>query len=565
MIAGELAKRAVAQIGARLHAVFGNKIDVSDCKSTIPADRDVLYNSRALAGLYLKNELPLSGAAAAKSITDGGKDGGIDAVAWNESSKTLFIVQSKWKQNPQKGLELGDFLKMKSGIARLLELDATYFNPKITSAFQVVKEALNDIDTRLKVVLVHTSAQPLSTEIIEEVKALSHELNQYDKAFFTFYECGLSNISNIARAEARSANINLEVLLKNFGYSTGPYRAFYGELAATDAADWYSKYKDALFAENLRFVLPSSDVNQAILETIQKRPEAFWYYNNGITAVCREISKRPIGGADSSSGVFDVEGVSIVNGAQTVGSIYAAAQDGVNLEKVKLQVRFIPLKEAPEDFGSNVTRTNNTQNSLAPMDFVALDPNQERLAGELRNLGVQYAYRRGETIKDNEKGIDLREATLALACANADLKYAVYAKRYISGLWEDIRKEPYTIIFNEKVSGRYLWALVRLARSIDARITELAEHKEGRERLVLVHGNRFLMHMAFCQIDLSSLDKKGAKLPPKTKQALEIASDLGPKLVNVLNEKFQESYPGNIFKNQEKQDELKLSLSEKLF
>ena len=296
---------------------------------------------------------------------------------------------------------------------------------------------------------------------------------------------------------------------------------------------WYEEFSAGLFAENLRFVLANSEVNQGIVETIEKRPDLFWYFNNGITVVCRTILKKAIGGADKASGVFDVEGMSVVNGAQTIGAMHAAKSQGTSLDAVRVQARFIALADAPGDFGADITRTNNTQNNLTPVDFVALDPNQERLAGELRNLGVQYAYRRGDVISDAAAGFDIREATVALACASPELRLAVYAKRYISGLWEDIKKDPYTAIFNESVTGRYLWGLVRIEREIEEALNQAAAHKFGRERLILVHGNRFIAHCVFRFVDISGIGKKGAKVKRKIEEAKNAAN-----LVVLLCHKF---------------------------
>jgi hypothetical protein len=44
-------------------------------------------------------------------------------------------------------------------------------------------------------------------------------------------------------------------------------------------------------------------VNNLVLETITDNPANFWYFNNGVTALCESIDKAPAGGV---KGVFDV-------------------------------------------------------------------------------------------------------------------------------------------------------------------------------------------------------------------------------------------------------------------
>lgn len=87
------------------------------------------------------------------------------------------------------------------------------------------------------------------------------------------------------------------------------------------------------------------------MQSVLTTPERFWYLNNGITALCDRIRKKPIGGADRKIGEFTCEGVSIVNGAQTVGSITTArAKDPEAVSNARVAVRFISLENCPRTF-----------------------------------------------------------------------------------------------------------------------------------------------------------------------------------------------------------------------
>jgi hypothetical protein len=135
-----------------------------------------------------------------------------------------------------------------------------------------------------------------------------------------------------------------------------------------------------------------------------------------------------------------------------------------------------------------------------------------------------------------------------------------YAKRYISGLWEDIKKDPYTAIFNEKVTGRSLWALVRLEKEIERQLLNASATRWGREKLILVHGNRFVAHIVLNRADLSKIGNKGAKTKSKLDEVRKLTSDIAGGLLHILTTDYLESYPGNLFKNQDKQEELKVKL-----
>ena len=174
-----------------------------------------------------------------------------------------------------------------------------------------------------------------------------------------------------------------------------------------------------------------------------------------------------------------------------------AKSEGADLNNVFVHLRIISLAGTPENFATDVTTANNTQNDLSPIDFVAADSHQDRIRREASQLGLIYTYRRGDKDPSPETGFTIREATIAAACASGELRLAVSAKRYISGLWENTKKEPYTKLFNDNTSAEWLWDAVRIGRSVDNALENKSKSLEGRERLVAVHANRFILFKVF--------------------------------------------------------------------
>jgi AIPR protein len=86
--------------------------------------------------------------------------------------------------------------------------------------------------------------------------------------------------------------------------------------------DLYHRYKTDLFSANLRGYLGSresdSNINNGIKTTAYEQPGNFYVYNNGITALVLdyELGRRLKGGRK-----LKINGISIVNGAQTTGSL----------------------------------------------------------------------------------------------------------------------------------------------------------------------------------------------------------------------------------------------------
>ncbi|MGJ7852710.1 AIPR family protein [Escherichia coli] len=57
-------------------------------------------------------------------------------------------------------------------------------------------------------------------------------------------------------------------------------------------------------------------------KTLSEKPENFWYYNNGITAVYSDVEESMINLSTSRKyGLFSFKSLSIINGAQTVSTI----------------------------------------------------------------------------------------------------------------------------------------------------------------------------------------------------------------------------------------------------
>src|SRR5271169_4829563 len=99
------------------------------------------------------------------------------------------------------------------------------------------------------------------------------------------------------------------------------------------------------------------------METIQDKPENFFYYNNGISALCEEYNFNP------KTKKLKIKKLQIVNGAQTVGAI----KNGIHsrLKDVLVWVKLTAIKHSSKERGvaAALIKTNNTQNKLRVPDF----------------------------------------------------------------------------------------------------------------------------------------------------------------------------------------------------
>ena len=407
----------VDQIAQRLHQIFDELVIVPPRKGASEADTEQHFLTRSFSALALLEHSDANVSDSASSITDGGEDDGIDAIYVSENHKKIYLIQSKWLNNTQKGVQLNEFTRFRDGTKRLISLAWDERNSGLHAYKDDVERMLKDIDTEIVMVLAHTSEQPLSQDIVRATDEFLGEQNKFGE-LISFKEFTLREAREVARSRTRPENINATIMLANWGLIERPYKAAYGAVAALDVVAWHNEHEDRLFAENLRYGIEKSEVNDGIRATAHEEPESFWYFNNGITAICEDISKQPVGGNSTDSGVFDVKKISIINGAQTASSLSRAHKEGADLTSVKIHMRIISLAGTNENFATAVTTANNTQNDLNPVDFVAADPNQDRLRREAAQIGLVYTYRRGEEEPAKDNGFTIRTATIAAACAS---------------------------------------------------------------------------------------------------------------------------------------------------
>jgi len=484
--------------------------------------------------------------ASCEAIVDGPDDNGIDGIFYDTDERCLYFIQSKFHHDGNGTLDLGDTLKFLQGVKDIINARFERFNQKVLDQKETIMDHLLDAQTRFCLVVVHTGSQNISAHCQSSLDEFLDEYNDVSE-IFRLSVLNQKSLHDYISLGASGAPFNVDVVLHNWCDVKEPFLAFYGQIAASDLTDWYERHGRLLFSPNIRVYLGETDVNEGITETLHNVPERFWYFNNGITILCDDIKKKPIGGSGHETGIFECSNLQVVNGAQTVGSIHKSAKYiPDHLEKAKVWVRMISLSEAPGELAKTITMTNNTQNRIEKRDFVSLDPEQKRIHEEMSLEGIIYLYKSGEMRDPDKEGFDLTEATVARACLQSDIQMAVQAKREIGKLWDDIEKAPYKVLFNNSVTGPQLWRLVKIARLVEKFVASEKNTTSGREKLMITHGNRFLLHLVYQSIDTGQLD------PDTELRKDEIIATISSCFVNLktkTDDLFPESILGSLFKN----------------
>lgn len=387
----------INRIKKHLKTTFEGKIDVSDCREQ---EKECKFYSRALAALAIFHMCPCTEEEAAASVVDDYDDGGIDAIFWDNKSQRVYFVQSEFHEGGQKTVELGKVLKFQKGFDQIIgQNNFDGLNAKIRARESELKQIATDTNCRFILCVIHTGANKMHDTVRGAIEDFMKSANDVTDDMVTLCEYNQSQVYNIAIGAQQKSEIDLRIDLLHWGFVDEPYRAYYGQIPLVEILAWKAN-GSSLFDRNIRRILRESEVNDKIRTTLKKEPDKFWYFNNGITILCESISKEPIGLSRKDSATFKCCGVAVVNGAQTVGAIWDIDKEGpaavAQLNGATVHVRLIDLSGCPNEFYTKVTRNTNTQNEIRGRDFASLDPNQSRLATELRAEGITYVFKTGD-------------------------------------------------------------------------------------------------------------------------------------------------------------------------
>ncbi|ACV79025.1 AIPR family protein [Nakamurella multipartita] len=538
----------VTQIERRLDDTVNKHIDMSD----VPFTGDQLRASslsRGLAAFIVMKVANVDPLTAANSVTDEGGDNGIDAVIALALERRIVMVQAKWASDSRGSAEKADILKFRKGVDDFVSGDWSKFGPKFNAKKSELEPLLYDPSLRIEMIFCHLGTGVLSAESALLMDEYLDDMNNPTE-IGSFLYLNQGQVHRMLVDDVVKTKVNLDVELSDWGTLEQEPIAFYGHVSGETIAGWYIENGSSLLSQNVRVLIPDSEVNDGLVATLTDTPGKFWYFNNGLTVLCDRISKAPLGGADRRLGRFTVEGASIVNGAQTAGSLARFSAAAGDLAEVRVLVRFISLENSPADFAKDVTRATNTQNRIGGREFVALDPEQARLRDEFAVAGMTYAFRTGEEAPSPSDGCDVVEATVGLACLHS-AQLATQAKREISRLWDDISRAPYRTLFNPSTNYVRVWRSIQVLRMTEDLLRRAREKLDGREKLIATHGNRVVLHLLFRRCDTSSIGDPDHDWESELEKIKGEFEGILEKVFAIVEGEFP-GYPASLFKNASK-------------
>lgn len=459
--------------------------------------------SRSLAAYTIVGMSCVTDDIGAVTVVDAPDDFGIDSIFFDRRNSRLLVVQAKFKIGGAAPNQ-DETLKTINGLRKLINKDLSGFNSEFQDKFDEIEEALDTPGVIIHLVLSCLGEQP-NNHSANDLNAFKVELNNLnDRMDWEF--CSLTKLCQFLDEEQAIASVPVHLTLINNSIVTTPRKAVYGQIKATDLAALVQQHGTKLFQRNIRHYLGSVSVNTSIQETVQRKPANFFYLNNGITALATRITQSGNGQS------YRLEGFSIVNGAQTAGSI--AISENIS-ENALVMMTIIEIGDGADDIGIKITKARNYQNVVRGIDFAGLDPQQERLRQELASIGIRYHYRPSAEAKGiKTDSIKVEEAALALACMSFPLytsydlsqhkvrgqrrengiEYISAAKKEIGRIWE-AEGTFYSKIFTDSLSGIKLCRIVNVFRFLDKILAEYEATERGNyeRRMFFRHGRYFIM------------------------------------------------------------------------
>lgn len=212
---------------------------------------------------------------------------------------------------------------------------------------------------------------------------------------FTAYTSG--GIPCLKAGSAASADRN-EAVEEGADF-VGSYQSYLCMIPGSVLADIYDQYGSQLLESNVRsFLTTKVAVNKKIRTTILSTPEMFFAYNNGVSAIAKNLVFEETAQGLRLTKASDFQ---IINGGQTTASLSSARlKDNASLEHIYVQMKLTEINEADsersEKLIENISRSSNSQNKVSEADFFASHPFHRRMEQISRRIfapakgGAQY-------------------------------------------------------------------------------------------------------------------------------------------------------------------------------
>ena len=343
---------------------------IKESVDEIKENYDYKNLSNAFIHWYLKNHLFLEEQEIGEAIIDGFGDNGIDAILLNEEEKELTVMQFKFPNDINginSEISQGDILKTFHGFNLLINKT---MNQESNIQFNQFKERINDMDIfSFKIYFVGFNKGIESTPNKELVENFARNFKKDYGSELQIKIHEKSNISNIYEKMNRKNNLEITLSYKQlasaYDIDSMNIKSYVGLVNGESLISSIKNSIETIFDENIRLYEGKTSVNNSIKGTASnpEESEMFYFYNNGVTIICDKVNNSP------NKLSVSLKGVSIVNGCQTVTSLYDLYIQNKLEKGVDILTRIIEISDYNERM--KITEYLNSQNPIKDSYFIA--------------------------------------------------------------------------------------------------------------------------------------------------------------------------------------------------
>jgi hypothetical protein len=359
-------------------------------------DRDLDTPTEAFTRLALQTILRLNDDEIEDAITEGGMDGGLDAI--HIEGRNVHFLNTKYTtefENTKKNFPESGIDKVIVTIESIYggSLKQETINTAVWDKYQEIRHLFEEGPLHFKIYFVSNKLKPVQ----HAIRKLENALIKYRFIDFIYYDQE-DIVTTIIERKIKKINGSLTFIDKmHFEKSDGPIKTVIGTVAAKDIISLISdeadprKINEDIFNQNIRLYKPAHRINQAIIKSaLDDYNFQFFYLNNGITLLCDECDYTP----HTRSPNVPLRNVQIINGGQTTHSIFEASlREPDKIDNVELLVR-ICVAKPDNPISERISETTNSQIPVGTRDLHSNDLVQIKLQEEFEAIG--YFYERKE-------------------------------------------------------------------------------------------------------------------------------------------------------------------------
>ena len=387
-------------------------------------------------------------------ITDGADDKQIDAIVVDDNTSIVYIIQGKFIGTDKVDAKpLREVLSSWVQLKDLVKLQETG-NNKLKQKLVDMSQALED-DYEIIFELITTANLTLSA--LEDLKRFQEEIAKDEES-----SSSLNIVDNEELKRRYDLALELESPVINFKLELEINKHVSMKIAGTNVIITAIPLREcikfpgirdgSLFQKNVRQSLGLNNrVNRGIKSTIYSdRHRDFFFYHNGITAICHKM--------ELSNNILIMNGLSVVNGCQSLNTILSCSERVKNLEDTYIMCRFYEIPQ--KDRTDKITISTNFQTAVKPRDLRSNDKrilNLKRLFEQKYTQGY-FLTKRGEEAppsKDKRYIIDLVDLGKYLISWHSQRPNIAYSETKIfDKYFEQLFKREYK---PENIQALNLW------------------------------------------------------------------------------------------------------------